>query len=224
MSVPAPRDDAPLPPDLPVEAPPGLFGGRRVLGRTQAALRDARLRALLLAGGVLAAMAVTGLLLRDRLPDLVTLGYPGIFLAGLVGAGTMVVPTFTLPMAFVLGGLPGFSPWLVGLAAGAGETLGELSGYGVGRGGHEGMETVRGFSRVEGWVQRWGLWPVFLVSLVPNPFVKAATVVAGASAMPLWQFLGVVFVGKTIKFTAMAWLGVLGVTTALEWAGRAPLP
>src|SRR5688572_31197479 len=65
--------------------------------------------------------------IRDRAEELAQYGYPGIFLLSILANATIVLPAPGLAIVFAMGGV--FSPIGVGLASGAGATLGELSGY-----------------------------------------------------------------------------------------------
>jgi membrane protein YqaA with SNARE-associated domain len=49
---------------------------------------------------------------------------------------------------------------------------------------------------------------VFVTALAPNPFFKVVGVIAGASHMPILGFSGACFLGKTLRFWAIAALGV----------------
>ena len=68
--------------------------------------------------------------LRDQLVQLAALGYVGIFLVSLLGNATILLPAPSLVVVFAMG--TALIPLLVGLAAGAGDALGELTGYAAG--------------------------------------------------------------------------------------------
>jgi hypothetical protein len=62
---------------------------------------------------------------RERLAELAALGYPGILLVSILGNATIVLPAPWLALVFAMGSaLP---PVSVGLAAGVGSALGELT-------------------------------------------------------------------------------------------------
>lgn len=65
-------------------------------------------------------------------------------------------------------------------------------------------------ARFRGWFQRYGLLTVFIPALVPLPFLpfKAFAACAGAMGVPRWRFLGVLAVGRIIRYSALAYLGV----------------
>jgi len=64
---------------------------------------------------------------QERIEALQRLGYPGIFLLSLAANATIVVPAPAILIVFAMGAH--LSPVWLGLAAGSGAALGELSGY-----------------------------------------------------------------------------------------------
>jgi membrane protein DedA with SNARE-associated domain len=103
-------------------------------------------------------------------------------------------------------------PVLVGLAAGAGSALGELSGYLAGFGGRAVIERHDVYDRMERTMRRAGGITIFVLSLIPNPLVDLAGIAAGALRYPVWRFLLICWLGKTIKCTLVAWAGAQGYT------------
>ncbi|MEE9284684.1 MAG: hypothetical protein V3V35_03035, partial [Dehalococcoidia bacterium] len=93
-----------------------------------------------------------------------TLGYPAVFLASLIGAAGMVVPLPSTAAIFFGGAL--LTPAYVGLIAGVGEAIGEITGYGLGYSGHAIVEHNRVYIRVERWVDRYGWVVVFIAALI----------------------------------------------------------
>jgi uncharacterized membrane protein YdjX (TVP38/TMEM64 family) len=100
---------------------------------------------------------------------------------------------------------------LVGLAAGVGEALGELTGYAAGFGGRAVIEDQRAYERLVAWMQRRGGITVFVLSVIPNPFFDLAGIAAGTLRYPLWRFLFFCWMGKTIKTALVAWSGALSL-------------
>jgi membrane protein YqaA with SNARE-associated domain len=147
---------------------------------------------------------------RDRFAELAAIGYPGIFLVSLLGNATIILPAPSLALVFAMGSaLP---PLLVGLAAGVGEALGELTGYAAGFGGRAVIEDQKVYDRLEDWMQRRGDITVFALSVFPNPFFDLAGIAAGTLRYPVWRFLLVCWLGKTIKTTVVAWAGSQSIT------------
>jgi membrane protein YqaA with SNARE-associated domain len=161
---------------------------------------------------VLLVLAISVLIFsfRDRFAELAAIGYPGIFLVSLLGNATIILPAPSLALVFAMGSaLP---PLLVGLAAGVGEALGELTGYAAGFGGRAVIEDQRAYDRLADWMQRRGGITVFVLSVFPNPFFDLAGIAAGTLRYPLWRFLLVCWLGKTIKTIVVAWAGSQSIT------------
>jgi len=161
---------------------------------------------------VLLVLAISFLIysFRDKFAELAAIGYPGIFLVSLLGNATIILPAPSLALVFAMGSaLP---PLLVGLAAGVGEALGELTGYAAGFGGRAVIEDQKVYDRLEDWMERRGGITVFVLSVFPNPFFDLAGIAAGTLRYPLWRFLLVCWVGKTIKTTVVAWAGSQSIT------------
>ena len=115
-------------------------------------------------------------------------GYPGLFLLNLLSSATLILPAPGLALALAAGAT--LNPYFVGLAVGSGSTLGELTGYIAGASGRgHGGETIPNYPRVRGWMAKYGLWVIFVLSIVPNPIFDVAGIVAGAMHIPVWKFL-----------------------------------
>lgn len=148
--------------------------------------------------------------LRDQLVQLAALGYVGIFLVSLLGSATIILPAPSLVLVFAMGAA--LNPLLVGLAAGAGEALGELTGYAAGFAGQPVIENRQTYKRLCAWMQRRGGITVFVLSAIPNPFFDLAGIAAGTLRYPLWRFLLFCWLGKTLKTTLVAWAGSQSVS------------
>jgi len=143
---------------------------------------------------------------REELAGLEEYGYPGLFLLNLLASATLILPVPGLALAFAAGS--SFNPLLVGLATGSGSTLGELTGYLAGYSGRGMIENRAQYEQVRASLSRYGLWVIFVLSLVPNPLFDIAGIAAGAMRIPLWQFLAATWTGKLLKFTLVAYAGV----------------
>jgi len=60
------------------------------------------------------------------------------------------------------------------------------------------------------WFQKYGLATVFIPALVPLPFLpfKVFAACAGAMGVPRWKFMGVLALGRVVRYSALAYLGV----------------
>jgi uncharacterized membrane protein YdjX (TVP38/TMEM64 family) len=105
----------------------------------------------------------------------------------------------------------------VGLVAGTGEALGELTGYAAGFAGRGIIENRKNYDRMVAWMQRRGGITVFLLSAIPSAFFDLAGIVAGTLHYPLWRFLLFCWMGKVLKTTVVAWVGArsLGIIPGL---------
>lgn len=154
---------------------------------------------------VVAGISIAIFAMRERFAGMAALGYPGIFVVSLLGNATIVLPAPSLALVFAMGSaLP---PILVGLAAGIGEALGELSGYAAGFGGRAVIENQKIYQRLSAWMQRRGSITVLVLSAIPNPFFDLAGIAAGTLRYPLWRFLLFCWIGKTAKTIFVAWAG-----------------
>lgn len=163
---------------------------------------------LLLIVGVLIMLLVSILVQRPEDPKeyLTTTGYFGVFLMGVIGSASPVWPLPGSWAAFFAAGL-GLNPFLVGLAAGLGEPIGELSGYTAGYGGQIALQRFKKYQKIENWMRKYGGVTIFVVSAIPNFFIKAATIAAGGLRYPIWRFFIFCWAGKTIKSLAFAFAG-----------------
>ena len=150
-------------------------------------------------------ISISVYLIGDRVEDFGRYGYPGIFLLNLLSSATIVIPAPGLAVVSVMGSV--LNPFLVGLCAGAGDALGELTGYLAGYGGSAVAEDSERYERVVVWTQRYGLWVIFVLSVIPNPLFDLAGIAAGALRIPVYRFLIVCWIGKTIKTILFAWGG-----------------
>jgi uncharacterized membrane protein YdjX (TVP38/TMEM64 family) len=151
-------------------------------------------------------------------------GYLGVFLVPLIGSATFILPMPGLAVIATGGALLdpvfGIPAWIVvGILAGLGETIGELTGYAAGYGGRAVLQERRFMGRLEGWMQRQGSVVMFTMSALPNPFFDVAGVIAGAVRMPVWKFFVAVLLGKVVKSMYVAGAGALGLTIIERWTG-----
>ena len=164
---------------------------------------------------VLVILAVLGIsvaifVFRDQLVQLEALGYGGVFLVSLLGSATIILPAPSLAIVFAMGS--GLNPLLVGLVAGVGEALGELTGYAAGFAGRAVIEDYQMYQRMVGWMERRGGITIFALSAIPNPFFDLAGIAAGTLRYPVWRFLLFCWLGKTLKTTLVALAGAYSVT------------
>lgn len=172
-------------------------------------LTAARLLALV----VVVAIMVLVFVFREQAAALRGYGYVGIFLISVIANSTIILPVPGVALTFTLGAV--YHPFGVALAAGAGATVGELTGYLAGFSGGGLIKESRYYRTVEGWMRRFGGWMVLALAFIPNPLFDVAGAVAGALHMPLSKFMLWAFLGKTMKMLAFAYAGAASIDSLL---------
>jgi uncharacterized membrane protein YdjX (TVP38/TMEM64 family) len=170
---------------------------------------------ILRAISLLAVIAITIYIysIRDRVEQFKEYGYVGIFLVALLANATILLPAPGVAIIYAMGAV--FNPLSVGLAAGTGGAVGELSGYLAGFSGQAIVERADIYDRIKPWVEKYGGWAIMILSAIPNPFFDVAGIAAGIVKMPLRTFLVSTWVGQLIKMTLFAYAGQASVQ-ALE--------
>lgn len=141
-----------------------------------------------------------------ELPGLHLFAYPAIFLISILANATIILPVPGVVLTAEMGAV--FNPILVAIAAGAGASIGEFSGYLAGFSGRGVIENRKWYERVVRWMGKYGDITILIMAIIPNPFFDIAGMVAGAMKMPWWRFMVWCMVGKTIKMLAFAYGGV----------------
>ena len=153
----------------------------------------------------------------DRIQELETYGYLGAFIVSIILNATIILPVSNMALMMALGtAMP--SPVLVGLVAGLGAAIGEMTGYVAGRSGRDLVARSQIYNRVEGWVRRWGWLAIFIFSIVPFVF-DLVGIAAGALRLPLWKFFVACWFGRTILYVVMVMAAAYGLKTLVPWFG-----
>ena len=147
--------------------------------------------------------------IRDHVEEFEQFGYAGIFLIALMANATVLLPAPGVAIIYAMGAV--FNPMGVGLAAGTGGALGELSGYFAGFSGQAIVERTDIYNRFQPWVEKYGGWAILVLSAIPNPFFDIAGIAAGIAKMPMRTFLLFTWVGQIIKMTLFAIAGYYSI-------------
>lgn len=161
---------------------------------------------------LLASIAISVLIIvfNKQLRDLQQFGYIGIFLLMFLGNATVLIPVPVLaPLNILLGGIFS-SPLLLGITVGVASSFGELVGYLAGYSGSGIVKSSKVYKKIELQVEKYGLWAIFFLALIPNPLFDVAGLAAGALGIKWWKFLIAVTAGKTIRAIAFAYIGYTG--------------
>ena len=137
------------------------------------------------------------------------LGYLAVFVITLVAASTVVLPAPGAISVAAFGIV--LNPWLVGIVAATGQTIGELSGYYIGWSGRGVLQNIKGYPTIKRWMDRHGVATLFVLALIPNPIFDVAGMIAGASRFGLVKFISATWPGRLIKNTGFAFAGAFGI-------------
>jgi membrane protein YqaA with SNARE-associated domain len=169
--------------------------------------------------GLVVAVVLIAVFLRDRLTDVGQVGYPVIAFLNFFTSAAMVLPLPFVGVASVCEGGRHLVPGFVALVAASAGTLGELTGYAAGFSGRGVVSRAAYLHRMEGWMRRRGWLVLFLLSFIPNPIFDVAGIAAGALRYPVGAFLPVVWAGKFLRSLALAYVCSFGLDTVLRFFG-----
>ncbi len=98
-------------------------------------------------------------------------GYLGIFLVGLIGAASVIIPVPTTVVLLGAAATGVFDPFLLAIAFGLGSAVGQLTSYAVGYAGRVlvGKKYERRMSAMLKIFERYGMIAVFVFALTPLP-------------------------------------------------------
>nr|MBF0684579.1 DedA family protein [Pseudomonas sp.] len=128
--------------------------------------------------------------------------YLGLFLAALAAATLLPMQSEAALVGLLLS--DAFAPWALLLVATAGNVLGSVINWLLGRSLERFRErrwfpvSASGLARAQGSYRRWGRWSLLLswVPLIGDPL----TVIAGTLREPLWSFLLLVTLAKGARY------------------------
>ena len=131
--------------------------------------------------------------------------YLGLFLAAFIAATILPMQSEAALVGLLLAD---YSPWALVSVASAGNVLGSVVNWLLGRGIERFRErrwfpaSPAAMARAERFYRRYGRWTLLLswVPIVGDPL----TVVAGVLREPFWSFLALVTLAKTGRYVALA--------------------
>jgi membrane protein YqaA with SNARE-associated domain len=136
-------------------------------------------------------------------------GYVGLFIVSIIGNATLIIPAPVFIVACAAGLALG--PLPVGIVAGGGAALGELTGYLAGYGGGAIVPTGQLYERLHAFMLRHGMLAIFLLAAIPNPLFDVGGIIAGMLKMPVWKFLLAAWIGKSIRLGLTAYACLAGI-------------
>jgi membrane protein YqaA with SNARE-associated domain len=146
-------------------------------------------------------------------------GYLGVFLVSFIGNASIILPVPSFLAVFAAGSL--LNPWFVGLAAGTGAALGELTGYALGIGGRKALESryKKEIGTAKRIMERYGMFPIivlFAATPLPDDVVG---ILAGVIRYDIRKFLLAALAGKVLMNLGLAWAGFYGSWLLGGWSG-----
>lgn len=147
-----------------------------------------------------------------------TYGYLGVFLVELISNASIFFPLpgfiGTIAAATVL------NPLLVGVCAGTGAAIGELTGYFLGRGGRKIIKERVKLETAARLYSRYGLWTIYLFAATPSPF-DIVGILCGILKIDAKIFFLMTLAGKITFRTMLAITGKHGLNILTDLlAGR----
>lgn len=166
---------------------------------------------------VIVAASVVIFLFRDKLQNIGSVGYLGLFGLCFLANATVFLPAPSLMIAASCALI--MNPLAVAAVAALGSSLGEFVGYVF---GHTGSELSPRFSALLDRLNKKIRNPmllVFILAVLPLPLFDVVGVYSGGSKMHLGKFFIMCFIGKFIKM-----LVYTRMYDILEWAtNRLPM-
>ncbi|MFN7991705.1 MAG: VTT domain-containing protein [Candidatus Micrarchaeia archaeon] len=152
------------------------------------------------------AIAASVLFLSKDIAALSAYGYAGAFVISLLSSATILLPApgwaAVAAMSKVL------DPLLLGVCAGIGSAIGELSGYAAGDGTRDILnEKVRESRKIHELVERYGPAAIFVLAFIPNPLFDIAGIAAGGARISWWKFLLACACGRVLRYIVLASIG-----------------
>jgi uncharacterized membrane protein YdjX (TVP38/TMEM64 family) len=138
---------------------------------------------------------------KDDLKQYELLAYLVVFGVALASNMTIVAPVYVFTPIMVAAS-DVYNPALIALAAALGGTLGEMSGYLAGSLGKKIVfsDYPEAYEKVTGWVDKYGVFAIFVLAFQPVFPFDVAGIVAGATKMPAHRFLIACFLGRFPKY------------------------
>ena len=154
---------------------------------------------------LITALAMLGLWLIQSRGGMRDIGYVGVFVLGFLTNATIILPAPSW-MVTIMASVT-LNPLLVALAAGAGETGGEITGYLAGSSGSIVLENNAKYQKSSRLMQRYGVWFLMVLAFIPNPAFDIVGIIAGTLRMPVTKFLWGTFLGKFGRALLLAYGG-----------------
>lgn len=133
-------------------------------------------------------------------------GYAGVFLISLLSSATLFLPAPGWAAVIAMSSI--LDPILLGVTAGIGSAIGELTGYIAGDGARDLFnKKIKESEKIEKWVKKYDVIAILLFAAIPNPLFDIAGIVAGGLKIPWWRYLIACAAGRIVRYVALAIVG-----------------
>ncbi len=144
-------------------------------------------------------------------------GYLGIFFISLIGNASIILPVPAFAVVWMMGSQ--MNPWILGIVAGAGAAIGEMTGYALGMGGRAVIQKKhkRMLEKTKKWVEKHGMFSI-IVFFAATPFPDDIVgILGGVIKYNIKRFLLASFIGKALLHVAIAWFGYASSLIFGQW-------
>lgn len=161
---------------------------------------------LVLSGAIIYLLMSLQSYFKVSLQNYALLAYAIVFVVSLLSSATIFIPAPGI--AIVLAAATQWDPFWVALAAGTGDSLGELTSYWVGYVGEKIIvdEHMAAYQKVVQWTQKYGVWAIFGIALVPILPYDLVGLVSGGLKVPWWKFIIATWCGKVPRLFVIVYL------------------
>jgi len=133
-------------------------------------------------------------------------GYIGVFLISLLSSATLFFPAPGWATVIAMSAF--LNPVLLGVVAGIGSAIGELTGYVAGEGARDLLnKNIKESKKIEEIVRRYDMLGIFVFAFIPNPLFDVAGIVAGGLRIPWWKYIIACAAGRVIRYVLLAMVG-----------------
>jgi len=146
------------------------------------------------------------IIFSGEIEKLAVFGYVGAFLIAMLGSATIILPSPAFAAIIAMAAY--FDPVLLGIVAGIGSGIGELTGYVAGKGARNILNShIKESKKIEDFVRKYNVIAVFILAFIPNPLFDAAGLIAGGLKIKWWRFLIACIAGRVLRYVLLAVLG-----------------
>ena len=136
-------------------------------------------------------------------------GYLGVFVISAISSATIFIPAPGWAVVFAMAKF--LDPIGLGIAAGIGSALGEITGYIAGQGTSHLLHANKHYKKFKNWIEKNDLVAIFILAAIPNPLFDVAGIAAGSLGIKWWRFLIATAAGRTLRYAALAYLGAFSL-------------